>query len=68
MATQLELVPGVSTVPVGERRSMVESALGTTLAEGVPPGPETLALADRYVAGELSLAEFGNAVRRLSGR
>jgi len=50
-----------------QRRRSVESALGTTLAEGVSPGPEAIALAERYVAGEISLQDLGIAVRSMSG-
>jgi hypothetical protein len=45
---------------------MVESALGTTLAEGVSPGPEVIALSERYVAGEITLQELGASVRAMS--
>jgi len=46
-----------------KRRESIASALGTTLAEGVSPGPEVLALSERYIDGELTLEEFGAAVR-----
>jgi len=46
---------------------MVDSALGTTLAEGVSPGPAVLALSERYVAGEISLQEFSASVLAMSG-
>ncbi len=49
------------------RRRIVDSALGTTLAEGVSPGPEVIALSERYVAGEITLQELGTAVRAMSG-
>jgi hypothetical protein len=50
-----------------ERRRIVDSALGTTLAEGVSPGPEVMALAERYVVGEITLQELGASVRAMSG-
>lgn len=50
-----------------KRRGMIDSALGTTLAEGVSPGPEVIALSERYVAGEISLQELGILVRGMSG-
>jgi len=50
-----------------ERRRIVDSALGTTLAEGVSPGPEVLAMAERYVAGEITMLELGTVVRSMSG-
>jgi hypothetical protein len=67
MATQVQPLPIDFTPQQTERRRMADSALGTTLAEGVSPGPEVLALTERYVAGEISLAELGAAVRRMSG-
>jgi hypothetical protein len=50
-----------------QRRRIIESAMGTTLAEGVSPGPEVSALAERYVAGEITLQELGTSVRSMSG-
>jgi hypothetical protein len=67
MATQGPSLPNDFTAQQIERRRMAESALGTTLAEGVSPGPEVLALTERYVVGEISLAELGSAVRGMSG-
>ncbi len=67
MAVQVQPLPIPSNVQREERRRAVESALGTTLAEGVSPGPEVLVLAERYIGGEITLQEFGGAVRALSG-
>jgi hypothetical protein len=50
-----------------ERRRIVDSALGTTLAEGVSTGPDVLALSERFVAGEITLQEFSSSVRLMSG-
>jgi hypothetical protein len=50
-----------------ERRRIIDSALGTTLAEGVSPGPEVIALSERYIAGEITLQEMGSLVRAMSG-
>jgi len=50
-----------------ERRRIIDSALGTTLAEGVSPGPEVLALSERYVDGEITMKELGAAVRAIDG-
>jgi hypothetical protein len=50
-----------------KRRQAVDSVLGTTLAEGVSPGPQVIALSERYVAGEITLQELGTAVRAMSG-
>lgn len=63
MAAQVQPLPGISAAEREERRYMVNSALGTTLAEGVSPSPDVLALTERYVEGELSLEELGKAVR-----
>ena len=61
-------VPEVTaTAQMEERRRIVDSALGTTLAEGVSPGPEVLALSERYVAGEITLQELGSSVRAMYG-
>jgi hypothetical protein len=54
-------------IQAAKRRGMIDSALGTTLAEGVSPGPEVIALSERYVAGEISLQELGILVRGMSG-
>jgi len=66
-----QVVPPVSeviaTAQMEERRRIVDSALGTTLAEGVSPGPEVLALSERYVAGEITLQELGSSVRAMYG-
>ena len=67
-AAQVVPVPGVTiTAQMEERRRIVDSALGTTLAEGVSPGPEVLALSERYVAGEITLQELGSSVRAMYG-
>ena len=50
-----------------ERRRMVDSALGTTLMEGVSPGPEVLALSERFVACEITMQELGTAIRAIDG-
>lgn len=46
-----------------KRQQSIASSLGTTLAEGVSLGPEVLALSERYIDGELTLEQFGAAVR-----
>jgi hypothetical protein len=60
-------LPPAAEVQRARRRRIIDSALGTTLAEGVSPGPEVIALSERYVAGEISLQELGNSVRAMSG-
>jgi hypothetical protein len=69
-AAQVLPVSTVTSLDEAERerrRTMVDSALGTTLAEGVSPGPAVLALSERYVAGEISLQEFSASVLAMSG-
>ena len=67
MAAQVQpvLTPDISQRE--ERRRIIDSALGTTLAEGVSPGPEVLALSERYVNGEITMKELGTAIRAMSG-
>jgi hypothetical protein len=60
-------LPPAADVQEARRRRIVDSALGTTLAEGVSPGAEVIALSERYVAGEITLQELGNSVRAMSG-
>jgi hypothetical protein len=68
MATQVHPVPSESMFSLKEhRREIIDSALGTTLAEGVSPGPEVIALSERYVEGEITLQEFGASVRSMCG-
>ena len=67
MAAQVQTLPTLSVNDISERRRIVDSALGTTLAEGVSPGPEVMALAERYVTGELSMQQLGTAVRAKYG-
>jgi hypothetical protein len=65
MANAAIAVPHFSERELEERRYAVESTLGTTLAEGVSPSPEVLALFERYASGELSLQEVSTTVRAL---
>ena len=66
MAAIVQPLPALDSV-FAERRRIVDSALGTTLAEGVSPGSEVLALSERFVAGEITLQELGAAVRAIDG-
>ena len=66
MATYAQSIPTEVIASTQERRRIVDSALGTTLAEGVSPGPEVIALSGRYVCGEITLQELGSAVRSMS--
>jgi hypothetical protein len=65
--TQVAPLPADKIAEREARRSSIDSALGTTLAEGVSPGPEVIALSERYVDGELTLDEVGTAIRAMSG-
>jgi Antitoxin VbhA len=67
MAAQVQPVPTSQIVNMEERRRIIDSALGTTLAEGVSPGPEVLAISERYVSGEITLQQMGSLVRAMSG-
>jgi hypothetical protein len=67
MAAHIQPAPTGQMVSLEERRRIIDSALGTTLAEGVSPGPEALALSECYVAGEITLQEMGSLVRAMSG-
>lgn len=60
-------LPPAADAQRARRRQIVDSALGTTLAEGVSPGAEVIAIAERYVAGEMTLQELGTTVRAMSG-
>ncbi len=68
MADQIQpFVSDAQLHELQERRIAVDSSLGTTLAEGVPPTPAAMALAEQYASGEISLEEYGNSVRALHG-
>ena len=45
-----------------ERRAAMNSALGTMTAEGETPSDFTLALTERYIAGEIEFEELKTAV------
>jgi hypothetical protein len=66
MAAHVQPLPAIDPT-LAERRRIIDSALGTTLAEGVSPGPEVLALSERFVAGEITMQELGTAVRAIDG-
>ena len=67
MAAQVQPMPTGQIVSMEERRRIIDSALGTTLAEGVSPGPEVLAISERYISGEITLQQMGSLVRAMSG-
>jgi hypothetical protein len=66
-------VPPLPTLEIGkdlelaERRQAINSALGTTAAEGEMPSPAALELGEQYASGKISLDQFGDAVRALYG-
>ncbi|MGC2660358.1 MAG: antitoxin VbhA family protein [Bryobacteraceae bacterium] len=47
------------------RRSMVDGALGTLRLEGLKPSDDVIALADRFVAGEITFEELDHGIERL---
>ena len=68
MTAQFQPLPVEGIADGAERRRIIDSALGTTRAEGVSPGPEVIALSERYVAGEISLPALGVRIRALSAK
>ena len=67
MAVQAQALPTEPTISLQDRRIAVDSALGSTLAEGTSPSPAVLALSERYAAGEITLDELGSSVRAIYG-
>ena len=67
MAAIVQPLPRKPLDTLEERRIALDSSLGSTLAEGVPPSPAGITLADRYASGEISLEEYGTSVRALYG-
>jgi len=67
MAAHIQSLPTADLAKLHDRREAVESALGSTLAEGVSPSPAVLALSERYALGEITLTEFGSSVRAIYG-
>ena len=65
MATHATMPVQYSQQELKDRRSAVESALGTTLAEGVSPSTEVLALLESYARGEVSMDEIIPAIKAL---
>lgn len=69
-AAQVAPLPALKTVDDREfsaRRRAIDSALGTTVAEGEMPSPAALKLSEQYASGKISLEQFGAAVRALYG-
>ena len=50
-----------------ERRALVDSALATLRIEGLEPSDDVKAVAERFVAGELSPEDLDRALERLLG-
>ena len=48
-----------------ERRRALNHAVAAVRLEGLEPVPEFFTIAERYVAGEMTLAEMTSAVRQL---
>jgi Antitoxin VbhA len=67
MATPVTTLPQCGEKELQERRYAVESTLGTTLAEGVSPSPEVLALFEAYANGMVSLDDILPSIRALDG-
>jgi hypothetical protein len=65
MASPAVQLPHCTEQELEERRYAIESTLGTTLAEGVSPSPEVLALFEAYAKGSISLEDILPAVRAL---
>ncbi len=55
-------------VTEAQRRQAVDDARHSIRLEGGVIDPESAALEERYVAGELTLAEFGEAIQALVAR
>jgi hypothetical protein len=61
MATQpIEAIPAAESE---RRRTQITRAIRLNQNEGLDPTPRLLALADRYIAGELSLDEYTSTIR-----
>ncbi|HZL26166.1 MAG TPA: antitoxin VbhA family protein [Acidobacteriaceae bacterium] len=67
MAAPATMLPQCDERELQDRRDAVESTLGTTLAEGVSPSPEVLALFEAYANGTISLDDILPSVRALDG-
>jgi hypothetical protein len=51
-----------------ERASNVEEAVHSVRLEGLEPGPEALAIYQRYVEGEITLKQVGSEIDALHDR
>lgn len=50
---------------IQSRRAMVSNVLGTLRLEGLEPSSEMMALAERFVAGEINFGELDRAMEKL---
>lgn len=50
---------------VDPRKTAAADALGSTRAEGIEPSPQTLAVIERWAAGELSDADLEQTEREI---
>jgi len=60
MATQP--IQAISVTESERRRGLMDYAIRLNQNEGLDPTPRLLALADRYVAGEISLDEYTSTI------
>jgi hypothetical protein len=67
MAMPAMMLPQCDEKELQDRRYAVESTLGTTLAEGVSPSPEVLALFKAYANGKIGLDDILPSIRSLDG-
>lgn len=51
-----------------KRAGAVASALASVRIENLDPGPEALAIAQRFIEGELTIEEFGAQIGQLERR
>ena len=64
-------MPVRSTIDAAEREKRakaVASALASVRIESCEPGPEALAISERFIEGELTLEEFGAQIQALQRR
>lgn len=64
----MPLTSNVDQAERNRRARAVASALASVRIESLDPGPEALALAERFVQGELTIEEFGAQIGELERR
>jgi hypothetical protein len=60
MATQP--IQAISAAESEQRRAQMERVIRLNQSEGLDPTPRLLALADRYIAGEIGLDEYTSTI------